>query len=95
MYLDQQWPIETTEAQLITDLHQAVLHPQGQIWTYRYYDHAYAAFLAPSHVQQAPQPEPYLFVAYSPVFGTITTGYQASGSGSILSSGFTDLVQHR
>jgi len=56
IYIDLQWPIGTTEVQFVFDLHQAILHPQVQIWTYRYYNQAYAGFLAPSHVQNVPKP---------------------------------------
>jgi len=64
-------------------------------WTYRYAGHAYTGFMAPSHVQQVPRPELYIFVADSPVFSTITTGYQASSVASVFYKGVTDVVQHK
>lgn len=95
IYLDQQWPVGTTEAAFVADLHQALLHAQTQLWTYRYYTHPYAGFLSPSSVQQVAQPQRYIFVAYSPVFGTITTAYQTSGIGSVFDATFSEIVQHR
>lgn len=95
VYLDQQWPIGTTEAEFIKDLQQAVVNSHVQVWTYRYYTHPYAGFLSPSHVQQAPQPEQYIFVAYSPIFGTMTTAYQTSDIDHVFDPAFTDIVQHR
>ncbi len=78
VYEEQQWPVGTTAQQYIADLHSATSHPDSQIWTYRYFAQPFAGFLAPSHVQDATRPEDYLFVAYSPVYGTIPTGYQTS-----------------
>ena len=95
VYLDQQWPVGTTEDDFLRDLHQAIVHPQVQVWTYRYYTHPYIGFLAPSHVQQVPQPERHIFVAYSPVFGTITTAYQTSGIDHVFDPAFLTIVQHR
>ena len=95
IYLDQQWPIGTTEAEFIADLHRAILHPRTEIWTYRYYSHPYAGFLSSSHVQQRSQVERSIFVAYSPLFGTITTAYQTGGISHVVDATFSDLVQHR
>lgn len=95
VHLDQQWPVGTTEDDFIADLHQALLHPQGQVWTYRYYTHPYVGFLSPSHVQQSPNPKRNIFVAYSPVFGTITTAYQTNGIDNVFDPAFADIVQHR
>lgn len=95
IHIEEQWPIGTTEAQFIADLHQAILHPQVQIWTYRYYNQPFAGFLAPSHVQYVPEPEHYIFVAYSTSFSTITTGHQASSITRVFEHRFTDIIQHR
>jgi hypothetical protein len=95
IYLDQQWPVGTTEAEFIADLHQAIVHARAEVWTYRYYSHPYVGFLSPSHVQQRPQVERYIFVAYSPIFGTITTAYQTGGINHVFDATFSDLVQHR
>ena len=92
---EQQWPIGTTADQYVTDLRQAVSHPDVQVWTYRYFGQSFAGFLAPSHVQGAPRPEAYIFVAYSPLYGTITTGYQASDASQIFNEKYTELVQHQ
>lgn len=95
VYLDEQWPVGATVAQYMADLQQAVRHPDVQVWTYRYYGEPFAGFLAPSHVQQVPQPEAYIFVSYSPTYDTITTGYQTSGIAVALRQGCTDILQHR
>lgn len=95
IYDEQQWPIGTTAEAYIDDLHQPVAHPNVQIWTYRYFGQPFAGFLAPSHVQQAHRPESHLYVVYSPEYQTLTTGYQASGSESIFTGGYTDLVRQK
>jgi hypothetical protein len=95
IYLDKQWPVGTTEAAFMADLHRALLHEQTQIWTYRYYTHPYAGFLSPSAIQQVAQPQRYIFVAYSPAFGTITTAYQTNGVANVFDLTFSDIVQHR
>lgn len=92
---ERQWPIGTTADQYVADLHQAVSHPDVQVWTYRYFGQPFAGFLAPSHVQSSPKPEAYIFVAYSPMHGTITTGYQASDASQVFDRGYTDLLQHQ
>src|SRR5689334_7767424 len=63
IYFDGQWPVGTIPAQFEADLHQAVQHPDAQILTYRRLGEYYAGFLAPSHVGQAPDLKPYIFVA--------------------------------
>lgn len=95
VYLDQQWPPGTTVAQYVDDLHRAILHPDVEVWTYRYFGQPFAGFLSPSHVQGLPGSEQYIFVAYSPVFGTLTTGYQTSGRQKVFDVRCTDLVRHR
>lgn len=95
IYIDNQWPIGTSETQFEADLHQAILHPQVQIWTYRYTTHPYLGFMAPSHRQDGLEPEALIFVAYTPVFGTITTGYQTSGTEKVFTEEVTDVIQHR
>ena len=94
IYDEEQWPTDTTADQYIADLHQAIVHPIVQIWTYRYLGQPFVGFLAPSHVQNATRPERYIFVAYSPVYKTLTTGYQASNAQSIFTIEYTDLVRH-
>lgn len=95
VYLDQQWPPGTTTTQYVHDLHQAVLHPDAEVWTYRYFGQPSAGFLSPSHVQGLPGSERYLFVAYSPTFGTLTTGYQASDRQKVFDVNYTALVRHQ
>lgn len=95
VYVERQWPTGTTVAQYVLDLHQAVAHPDVQIWTYRLAGHSYAGFLAPSHIQNVPKPEPYIFVAYNPAFGTITTGHQASGPTAVFAPHFSSIVKHK
>jgi hypothetical protein len=93
--LDQQWPPGTTATQYVHDLHQAVVHPEAEVWTYRYFDQPYAGFISPSHVQGLPGSERYLFVAYSPVFGTLITGYQTSDRRKVFDVNCKALVRHR
>jgi hypothetical protein len=95
IYDEQQWPIGTTAEGYVRDLQKAVVHPHVQIWTYRYFGQLFAGFLAPSHVQNVIKPEPYIFVAYSPEYQTLTTGYQASGSHRIFTSEYTDVMRHQ
>jgi hypothetical protein len=92
---EEQWSKETTPPQYVADLQQAVRHPDVQLWFYRYYGHPFAGFLSPSHVRGAKGIEAYIFVAYSPIHGTITTGYQASSIHTIFTDGYTDLKQQR
>jgi len=40
-------------------------------------------------------PERFIYVAYSPRYGVIITGYQASGPEAICISGFEDLKRQR
>jgi hypothetical protein len=55
----------------------------------------FAGFLTPSPVQGAVNPEKYIFVAYSPVYSMITTGYQASDASKVFTAIYSDLVQHQ
>jgi hypothetical protein len=95
VYIERQWPIGTTTADYLDDLHQAVKRHAVRIWTYRYYAEPYIAILAPSHRQDAPSPQPFIFVAYNPRYGVITTGYQASGPEAIFTTGFEQMRQQR
>jgi hypothetical protein len=95
IYDERQWLIGTTADQYVVDLHRAVAHPDVQVWTYRYFEQPVAGFMAPSHVQDAPKPEAYIFVAYSPLHGTITTGYQASDISHVFTYGYTNVVRHQ
>lgn len=95
VYVDQQWPVGTTVLQYLTDLHNAVQHPAIQVWTYRYFGIPCAGFLAPSHIQQVPKPEAYIFVTYNSQFSVIVTGYQASSAATAMGQGCIDIVQHR
>ena len=95
VHFDGQWPPETRVAQFMADLHQAVRHPDAQIWTYRWLSESFAGFLAPSHVQNVPNPEAYIFVAYSADHHTIKTGFQASSVDAIFTDPFENLFRHR
>ena len=95
VHLEQQWPVGTTARQYVTDLHLAVRHPAARIWTYEYRTEPMVGFLAPSQVQNAPQPEAFVFVAYNARYGAITTGFQASGPGTIFGEEHQRLIQHR
>ena len=76
-------------------MHQAVAHPDVQMWTYRWFGESFAGFLAPSHVQNVPDPEAFLFVAYSADHGAIKTGFQASSPDAIFTDAFERLTRHR
>lgn len=95
IYFDRQWSAGTTIEQFKADLHQAIQHPAVQIWTYRRLGEYYAGFLAPSHVLGAPELKPFIFVAYSADYGTITTGFQASGAHTVFTDDVEHLVQHQ
>ena len=94
IYFDGQWPIGTTVEQFARDLHQAVQHPEVQLWTYRWLGEVCAGLLAPSHVRHVPHPEAFIFVAYSTDHGTITTGFQASGPETIFTDAVAQLRRH-
>lgn len=95
IHLDRQWPPDTTVDQFIADLHQAVQHPDVRVWTYRWLGEAFAGFLAPSHVQNASNPEAFVFVAYSADHSIIRTGFQASSPDAIFTDVFENLIRHR
>ena len=95
IYDEQQWPTTTTADRYITDLQQSILHPAVGIWTYQYFSRPCVGFLAPSHIQDAPLPLPYLFVVYDPQYGTITTGYQASGLSTVFDTNCSRIVRHK
>jgi len=95
IHLDRQWPPGTTVVQFVADLHQAMRHPDMHVWTYRWLGEAFAGFLTPSHVQNVPNPEAYIFVAYSADHGVITTGFQASSPEAIFTEAFEHLRRHR
>jgi len=95
IHLEQQWPVGTTARQYVTDLHLAVRHPVARIWTYEYRTEPMVGFLAPSQIQNAPQPEAFVFVAYNARYGAITTGFQASGPGAIFGKEHQRLTQQR
>jgi hypothetical protein len=95
IHLEQQWSPGTTVDQFIADLHQAVQHPDAQVWTYRWLGEAFAGFLAPSHVRNVPNPEAFIFVAYSADYGAIRTGYQASGPNTVFTEAVENLIHHR
>ena len=93
--LDRQWPPDISVEQFVADLHQAVRHPDVQVWTYRWLGGSFAGFLAPSHVQDVSSPEEFIFVAYSADHGTIKTGFQASSPEAIFTDEFENLIRHK
>lgn len=94
IHLDRQWPVDTTAEQFTADLHQAVQHPDVRIWTYRWLGEAFAGFLAPSHVKNVPNPEAFIFVAYSADYDVIKTGFQASGPDTVFTDAVEYLIRH-
>ncbi|HDN79115.1 MAG TPA: hypothetical protein ENG33_01460 [Chloroflexi bacterium] len=95
IYVDKQWPPHTTAESFLADLHKAIQHPDVRIWTYKFRGEPYIGFLSPSHIQGVPNPEKFIYVAYSPRYGVIVTGYQASGPEAIFISGFENLKRQR
>jgi len=95
IYVEQQWPHQTTVVQFEMDLHQAVLHRDVQIWTYLRLGEHHVGFLAPSHVQNVLKPEAFIFVAYCADYSTIKTGFQANSAEAVFNGAFERLVQHR
>jgi len=95
IYVERQWPVGTTTSDYLADLHHAVQHPDVEMWTYRYYGEPMIGFLAPSHRQDVPSPRPFIFVAYNPRYGTIITGYQASGPETVFTEGIEQLRKQR
>lgn len=92
---EEQWPTGTTDVQYVADLQKAILHPHVQIWSYRYYRQPFVGFLSPSHIQGVKGARVFIFVVYSPLYGTITTGYQASSVDEIFTNDYTDVKQQR
>lgn len=92
---EQQWPPGTTAQQYVADLHRAIVHLDVQAWTYRYFAQPFVGFLAPSHVQGAARLEKYLFVAYSPLYSTLTTGYQTSAIIAVFTEDYTGVMRQR
>jgi hypothetical protein len=95
VYYDQQWPVGTTTDQFVADLRLAIQHPDARVWTYEYFGEPCIGLLAPSHIRGTPGAKPYIFVAYSARYGTLTTGYQASGPETIFNEKHQRLTQHR
>jgi len=95
IHYDGQWPVGTSVAQFTADLHRAVQHPNAQIWTWRWLGEACVGFLAPSHVQNVPNPEAFIFAVYSTEHGIVKTGFQTSGPDAIFTDGFENLMRHR
>jgi len=96
VYLDEQWPPGTTLETYVQDLRQAIRHPEAQVWTYHYYGAPAIGFLAPSHIPEAPVSIPFIFVAYSPRYGTLTTGYQTAGPEKVFNSdAYQSIQRHR
>ncbi|MBL7184431.1 MAG: hypothetical protein ISS50_08280 [Anaerolineae bacterium] len=95
VYYDQQWPVGTTTDRFVADLRLAIRHPDACVWTYEYFGEPCVGLLAPSHIRGTPGAKPYIFVAYSARYGTLTTGYQASGPETIFNEKHQQLTQHR
>lgn len=83
VYVEQQWDEGTTLEKYINDLRHAVKHPASLIWTYEHRGAPCVGILSPSQVQDAPNPEEFIFVVYNARFGVIMTGFQASGIDAI------------
>jgi len=97
VYVEQQWNEETTLERYVRDLRHAVKHPESLIWTYEHRGAPCVGILSPSHVQNVPNPEEFIFVVYNVRFSVIMTGFQASGIDAIpsLSLFHKNLVQQK
>ena len=95
IYYDQQWPKDTTIDEFVADLHLAIQHRDVRVWTYEYFGDPCIGLLAPSHIQGTPGDRPLIFVVYNAQYGTLTTGYQASGPETIFNDKHQQLTQHR
>lgn len=95
VYLDQQWSLNTTKEQYVADLHLAVQSPVVEIWTYRYFGRPYAGFIAPSQTRGAIDSERLIFVAYSPEFGTLTTGFRIAHRRNVIDANWTAAIRQR
>lgn len=95
IYYDQQWLVGTAIDQFVADLHLAIQHRDAHVWTYEYFGEPCVGLLAPSHIRGTPGARSYIFVVYSARYGTLTTGYQASGAETIFNDKHQRLTQHR
>ena len=95
IHLDRQWSSDTSKDEYVADLHRAVQNPVVEIWTYRYFGRPYAGFIAPSQTRKSTDTERFLFVAYSPQFGTLTTGYRTSGWENVVDVNWVAAVRQR
>jgi hypothetical protein len=93
--VEEQWPAGTTLAQYESDLRRVCVHLSARVWTYEYFSEPCVGILAPSHVQGPPGARPFLFVAYSALYGRLSTGYQARGPEAIFDESYQNLTQHR
>jgi hypothetical protein len=69
--LDHTWPDNTSPAQFLADLHEAIQHPQAGIWTLRWAEEPWAVFAAQLE-------QPWITVAwYCATTGRLHAGYRA------------------
>lgn len=95
IYLDRQWTVNTTQEQYLADLRLAVQSPAVEIWTYLYFGRPYAGFIAPSQTRGAIDSERLLFVAYSPEFGSLTTGFRTADRRNVIDANWTEAIRQR
>jgi hypothetical protein len=80
--VDEQWVPGTTAGEYLADLRSAIEHADARLLVYQRRGDNVAAVFAPNVVppgRLGRQPQPWLYVVYSADYGTITSGYQASG----------------
>lgn len=91
--VEQQWASGTTATEYLNDLRVALQHPSGRVAVYQMDDgRRVLAVLAPNEIPTSRlggEAKPFLWVVYNADYGTIVTGYQASGLDTINMPGTT------
>ena len=82
---DEQWPLGTTAAHYLTDIQQAVMAAAARLLVYERRGGSMAATLTAieevlPQARRGSRALPWCFVVYSADRGTITSGYQATGT---------------
>jgi hypothetical protein len=86
--LDRNWPEDTTVDQFLTDLRQAILHPQAGVWTLTVIGQPCVVFAAPASVER----QNLVTVAwYCASTGQLQAGYRAT----VESLHFAEAVEQR
>ncbi len=84
--VEKQWTVGTTFQQYVDDLRFAVRHPARRLAVFRSRGLHYAGVLSPNTIpdeRRGEHGQAYLWIVYDSDHGTIVTGYQVSGTGTI------------